>query len=70
MFTKCSEIRAYNTRAMNASNYATTEIRTEKGHKAFNRLVPKYGKLPDIVRRSQSIESFQEKTKKFILDRD
>ena len=42
MFTKCSEIHAYNTRAANAGNCAATKI-TEKGRMPFNRLVPKYG---------------------------
>ena len=58
MFTKCSEIHAYNTSAANAGNYVTTKIRTEKGNKPLNRLG------------SQSIESFQEKNAKFVLDRD
>ena len=38
MFTKCSEIHAYNTRAANAGNYATTKIRTEKGRQAFQQI--------------------------------
>ena len=43
MFTKCSEIHAYNTRTTNAGNYVTTKIRTEKGKQALHRLVLKYG---------------------------
>ena len=43
MFTKCSKIHAYITRAANVGNYATTKIRTEKGNKTFNRRFPKYG---------------------------
>ena len=59
MFTKCSEIHAYSTRAANVGNYATTQIRTEKGKQVFQQTGPKVWKrLPDIVRRSQSIESF------------
>ena len=41
MLTKCSEIHAYNTRAANVGNYATTKIRTEKGNKTFNRRFPR-----------------------------
>ena len=71
MLTKCSEIHAYNTRAADAGNYVTTKIRTEKGKQAFQQTGPKvWNKLPDFIRRSQSIKSFQEKTKTFILDRD
>ena len=71
MFTKCIEIHAYNTRAANVGNYVTTKIRTEKGKQTFQQTGPKvWNKLPYFVRRSQSIESFQEKTKKLILDRD
>ena len=70
MFTNCSEIHAYNTRAANAGNYVIIKIRTEKGKQAFQQTVPKvWNKLPDFIR-SQSIESFQETTKKFISDRD
>ena len=72
MFTKCSEIHAYNTRAANASNYVnTTKIRTGKGKQAFQQTSPKvWNELPDFIRRSQSIKSFQVITKKPILDRD
>ena len=41
MFTKCSEIHAYNTRVANVGNYATTKIRTEKGKQAFQQTGPK-----------------------------
>ena len=59
MFTKCSEIHAYNTRVANVGNYATTKMRTEKRKQAFQQTGPKvWNKLPDFVRRSQSIESF------------
>ena len=71
MFTKCSEIRAYNTRAGNAGNYVTAKIRTGKGKQAFQQTSPKvWNELPDFIRRSQSTKSFQVKTKKSILDRD
>ena len=60
MFTKCSGIYAYNTRAANVGNYATTKIRTEKVKQAFQQTGPKvWNKLPDFIRRSQSVESFQ-----------
>ena len=71
MFTKCSEIHTYNTRAVNVSNYAATKIRTKKEKQAFQHTGPKvWNKVPDFVRRSQSIESFQEKPKKIILHRN
>ena len=40
MFTKYSEIHAYNTRAVNVGNYAATKIRTEKGKQAFQQTGP------------------------------
>ena len=72
MFTKYSEIDAYyNTRAANAGNDVTTKMRTEKGKQAFQQTGPKiWNEFPDFVRRLQSIESFQEKNEKIILDRD
>ena len=68
MFTKCCEIHAYNTRAANVGDYATTKIRTEEGKLAFRHTGPKvWNKLPDFIRTSRTISR---KTKKFILDRD
>ena len=57
MFTKCSEIHAYNTRAANANNYVATKIRIEEGKQTFQHIGSKvWNELPDFIRRSQSIE--------------
>ena len=63
-FTKCSSVHSYNTRAATEGNFVITKMRTEKGRQAFIVSGAKlWNEIPDSVKRSQSIESFQENVK-------
>ena len=61
-FTKCNSVHSYNTRAAAEGNFAIPKMRTEKSKQAFivsgTQL---WNEIPDSVKQSQSIESFQEK---------
>ena len=68
-FTKCSSIHSYNTRAAAEGNFVIPKMRTEKGKQAFIVSGAKlWNEIPDSVKRSQSIESFQENYKKYLLE--
>ena len=68
-FTKCISVHSYNTRAAAEGNFVIPKIRKEKGKQAFIVSGAKlWNEVPDLVKRSQSIESFQEKYKKYLLE--
>ena len=68
-FPKCSSVHSYNTRAAAEGNFVIPKMRTEKSKQAFIVSGAKlWNEIPDSVKRSQSIESFQEKYKKYLLE--
>ena len=68
-FTKCSSVHSYNTKAAAEGNFVIPKMRTEKGKQAFIVSGAKlWNEIPDSVKSSQSIESFQEKYKKYLLE--
>ena len=72
-FTKCSTVHSYSTRAVVTGNFGipkvkTEKVKTEKAKQSFPHSGAKiWNELPDHVKRSQSIESFQNKLKKYLL---
>ena len=69
LFTKYSDTHAYNTRAASSGNYVIAKMRTEKGKQAFQNTGAKvWNELPDHIRRAPSIETFEEKMRKMILE--
>ena len=67
-FTKCSTIHSYFTRAAVAGNFGIPKIKTEKAKQSFLHSGAKiWNELPDHIKRSQSIESFQNNMKKYLF---
>ena len=67
-FTKCSTVHSYSTRAAVAGNFGIPKVKTEKEKQSFLHSGAKiWNELPDHVRRSQSIEIFQNNMKKYLL---
>ena len=68
-FTKCRSVHSYNTRTTAVGNFVIPNMRTRKGKQAFIVSGTKLrNEIPDSVKRSQSIESLQEKCKKYLLE--
>ena len=62
--TKCSCVHSYNTRAAAEGNFFIPKVRTGKDKQAFIVSGTKlWNEIPDSVKMSQSIKSFQEKRK-------
>ena len=67
-FTKCSTVHSYSTRASVAGNFGIPKVKTEKAKQSFVHSGAKmWNELPDHVKRSLSIESFQNNMKKYLL---
>ena len=69
LFTKCETIHQYNTRSVNSGNLILPKMRTLKGQTSFAFSGAQiWNTLPEYLKRAQSIESFQEKLKQFLLN--
>ena len=69
LFTKCETIRQYNTRSVNSGNLILPKMSTLKGQTSFAFSGAQiWNNFPEHLRRAQSIESFQEKLKQYMLN--
>ena len=69
LFTKCETIHQYNTRSVNSGNLILPKMPTLKGQTSFAFSGAQiWNNLPEHLKRAQSIESFQEKLKQYMLN--
>ena len=69
LFTKWETIHQYNTRSVNSGNLILLRMRTLKGQTSFAFSGAQiWNNFPEYLKRAQSIESFQEKLKQYMLN--
>ena len=72
MFDKCTNIHSHNTRSASSGNYVIPKMKTAEGQTASVLFsgAQVWNELPTHVRQVQSIHTFQERLKEYLIQQN